>query len=243
MEGAVRELLPTARVLRMDSDAVAGKDGYFKMLDRISRREVDVVVGTQMVAKGHDLPGVTLVGVVLADLGLSLPDFRAAERTFQVLTQVAGRAGRGKLPGRVIIQTFQPDHYAIQLAQEQDFEKFYELETRSREKFFYPPSARLANFRLTGRREETVKKAASALGQLGRRLAKTKAFADRVRLLGPARAPIGRIQNKTRWMMLVKADGHETMSRFVGSVFAGAAQSGLASGVDLELDRDPMMIM
>jgi primosomal protein N' (replication factor Y) len=243
VEEVVGEAFPDARVMRMDSDIMTGRESYFRCLDRISRREVDIVVGTQMVAKGHDLPGVTLVGVLLADISLNLPDFRAAERTFQILTQVAGRAGRGDAPGRVIIQTFQPNHYAIELAVDQDFDKFYEQELRPREVLFYPPFARLANVRMHGISGEAVREAAAQIGGTAKRRANTKAFRDRVKILGPAGAPIAKIRGRTRWMMIIKAETPQVMSGFLGSLRASLNKRKIPRGVKIEIDRDPTSLL
>jgi primosomal protein N' (replication factor Y) len=243
VEEVVSDAFPGARVMRMDSDIMTGRESYFRCLDRISRREVDIVVGTQMVAKGHDLPGVTLVGVLLADISLNLPDFRAAERTFQMLTQVAGRAGRGDAPGRVIVQTFQPDHYAVRLAVDQDFDKFYERELESRKALFYPPIARLANVRMHGVSAEAVREAAAQMGRTARRRANTKAFRDRVKILGPAVAPIAKIRGRTRWMMIIKAESPQVMSGFLGSLRASLDKRKIARGVKIEIDRDPISLL
>ncbi len=243
MEAVVAGAFPAARVLRMDSDVMTGRESYFRLLDRVFRREADIVVGTQMVAKGHDLPGVTLVGVLLADVSLNVPDFRAGERTFQMLTQVAGRAGRGSAPGRVIIQTFQPDHYAVRLAVQNDFEAFYQEEMNARQALWYPPFARLANLRLSGLRDEAVKKAATQAGAAARARARSKNFRDRVRILGPARAPIARIKGKSRWMMMIKTDTHETMSAFCESLLKSLGDKSVPSSVRIEIDRDPVFLL
>src|SRR6266536_1859551 len=150
VEAAVRQLLPAARVARLDRDAVGSADDVAAVLARFANREVDVLVGTQMVTKGHDFPGVTLVGVVLADVALALPDFRAAERTFQLLAQVAGRAGRGAEPGRVLVQTYAPEHYSIRCAARHDYAAFVAGELASRRALGWPPFARLLAVRVEG---------------------------------------------------------------------------------------------
>ena len=243
IESAVSELFPEARVLRMDSDSMSGKKAWFECIDSICKNEVDIVVGTQMVAKGHDLPNVTLVGVLLADISMNLPEFRASERTFQMLTQVAGRAGRGQSPGRVIVQTFQPENTALMLAVEQDFDAFYDDEAGRRQVLSYPPFSRLSNFRIQGMPAEEVKKAAKTLGAIAKRKANTRAFRDRVRILGPAPAPIGRIKGKTRWMMLVKADDHSTMSYFCETVMNAYDEKEKGPKVKVQIDRDPVFLM
>jgi primosomal protein N' (replication factor Y) len=243
MEAVTAEVFPKARVMRMDSDVMTGRDSYFRLLDQICRRQVDIVVGTQMVAKGHDLPGVTLVGVLLADMSLNVPDFRSGERTFQMLTQVAGRAGRGTAPGRVIIQTFNPEHYAVKLARGQDFEAFYEQEWKVRKALWYPPFARLANFRFSGLKADKVRQAASFIGAVARRKAQTKTYQGRVRILGPAQAPIGRIKGKSRWMMMVKSDSHETMTSFLEAVSPALRDQHVPRSVRVEIDRDPVFLL
>jgi primosomal protein N' (replication factor Y) len=147
VEREVRRIFPQARVARMDRDATGGRHTMQEILTRLARGEIDILIGTQMITKGHDFPRITLVGVVSADVTLGLPDFRAAERTFQLLTQVAGRAGRGEVPGEVIVQTFAPQHYAIQHAQAHDFHGFYAEEFAYRKLLSYPPTVRLAAIR------------------------------------------------------------------------------------------------
>ncbi len=142
MEEELHRAFPTARIARLDRDTVTGKRQYETILQDFREGNYDMLVGTQMIAKGHDIPNVTLVGVVSADIGLGMPDFRAAERTFQLLTQVAGRAGRGSLPGIVLVQTINPDHYAVRLAAAQDYQAFYEKELNFRRMMHYPPFSR-----------------------------------------------------------------------------------------------------
>ena len=145
VETELHEYLPTARIARLDRDSAGAKGAFENILSDFRGNAIDILVGTQMIAKGHDIPNVTLVGVVLADIGLSIPDFRAAERTFQLLTQAAGRAGRGDTPGRVVIQTLNPDHYAIRFAAAQDYEGFYQKEIEFRKWLRYPPFSAFAN--------------------------------------------------------------------------------------------------
>jgi len=238
VEELMRAKFPQARIMRLDSDVLTGRESWYQSLDRIHRREVDIIVGTQMVAKGHDLPGVTLAGVLLADLALDLPDFRAAERTFQLLTQVAGRAGRGEAPGRVIIQTFRPDHYAIRHALNQDFDGFYNEEASRRERLHYPPFGRLANLRFAGLDADRVKNAAKQITGVAKRLTRRKEFAE-CRVLGPGPAPLARIRGKWRWMALVQAPAPQVMTDFLRPVLAAVAEAQLGP-VDFFLDRDPL---
>ena len=154
IEDKLKEMFPQARVLRMDADTTKTKDSYEKILSAFGNGEADILVGTQMIVKGHDFPNVTLVGVLAADLSLSVGDYRAAERTFQLLTQAAGRAGRGELPGEVVIQTYQPEHYAVIHAANQDYEAFYEEEILFRDLMGYPPMAHMLAVQVLTMREE-----------------------------------------------------------------------------------------
>jgi primosomal protein N' (replication factor Y) len=204
-ERLVEELriqLPRARVARLDRDTSARRGATEGMLRDLAEGRTDVLVGTQMVAKGHDFPGVRLVGVVHADLGLHFPDFRAAERTFQLLTQVAGRAGRGRVPGRVVIQTHAPDHYAIRPVVEHDYETFYREEMAHREALGYPPFGRLAHSVVSGPDAEASEAAARDLADA---LRESPACRDgQVEVLGPAPAPIARLRGRYRFQLLIK---------------------------------------
>ena len=155
---------PTARIARLDRDTVTGKRQYETILQDFREGNYDILVGTQMIAKGHDIPNVTLVGVVSADVGLGMPDFRAAERTFQLLTQVAGRAGRGSLPGIVLVQTINPDHYAVRLAAAQDYQAFYEKELNFRRMMHYPPFSAMANMLVRSEKKEMAMRMSTELG-------------------------------------------------------------------------------
>jgi primosomal protein N' (replication factor Y) len=204
-ERLVEELrikLPRARVARLDRDTAAQRGATESMLRGLAEGRTDVLVGTQMVAKGHDFPGVRLVGVINADLGLHLPDFRAAERTFQLLTQVAGRAGRGRLPGRVVVQTHAPDHYAIRPVVEHDYESFYREELAHRQALGYPPFGRLAHAVVSAPVAEEAEAAAEGLAEA---LRESPLCRDgSVEVLGPAPAPIGRLRGRYRFQILLK---------------------------------------
>jgi len=243
VEDGIAEILPQARIARMDSDTMAGKRSYFELLDRLRRRELDLVIGTQMVAKGHDFPHVTLVGVLLADLSLNFPDFRAGERTFQLLTQVAGRAGRGERPGRVIIQTFNPDHYSIRLAVSQDYENFFQEEMKLRQALGWPPFARLANFRLSAPSPESAASAASELRKIARAKARRKDYRETIGLLGPARAPLARLRGKSRWQMLVRSPSPGVLGDFCREVFTEMRNRFATSKVKVDVDRDPVNLL
>jgi primosomal protein N' (replication factor Y) len=184
----------------MDADTTRHKNAHWDMLEEFKSGRAQVLLGTQMIAKGLDIPNVTLVGVINADTSLGLPDFRAGERTFQLLTQVSGRAGRGTLPGRVIVQTFNPDHYAIEAAVRGDASAFYRQETAYRREALYPPFCRLINLVITAPVEEHARSAARGLGELLRSELRP---ADG-EVLGPAPAPLSRLKGRYRYHLLVK---------------------------------------
>ena len=231
VEAAVRDLVPGVRVARLDRDAVSGAADTAEVLARFARRELDVLVGTQMVTKGHDFPGVTLVGVVLADTALALPDFRAAERTFQLLTQVAGRAGRGGDAGRVLIQTFHPHSPAIAFAVGHDYQGFSDLELGQRRDHGYPPFGRMLAARVEGS-EAGARRTAQALGEAAR-----PALGPGVLMLGPAPAAIERIRGKSRWHILFKAPDAAAL-RKVHRALAKVA-SRPPGGAQVRFDVDP----
>ena len=243
VEDEIAVLLPGARLARMDSDTMSGKRSYVELLDKLRRRELDLLVGTQMVAKGHDFPHVTLVGVLLADLSLNFPDFRAGERTFQLLTQVAGRAGRGERPGRVIVQTFNPEHYSIRLAVSQDYEHFYQEEMKLRQALAWPPYQRLANFRISAPSPERAADAASELRRLAKTKARRKEYRESIGLLGPVRAPLSRLRGKSRWQMLVRAVSPSLLGGFCGEVFEEMRKKFATGKVVIALDRDPVDLL
>ncbi|MBW6520794.1 MAG: primosomal protein N' [Desulfoarculaceae bacterium] len=207
IEQEVRELLPSARIARLDSDTAADRQKFLHILKAMHNREIDILIGTQMIAKGHDFPEVTLVGVVWADGGLSMPDFRAAERTYQLLSQVSGRAGRGSSPGRVIIQTLRPEHYAVALAQRHAYGELYEREMAIRRMPAFPPMLRMINIHIQGSREQEVRKAAADIAAMCRTCAKSLAEASRhhpVEIMGPAPSPLDRLRDRYRWQVLLK---------------------------------------
>ncbi len=232
---AVRAALPKARVERLDRDLAARKGAVARVLAAFEAGETDILVGTQMIAKGHDFPRVTLVGVVDADVGLGLPDFRAAERTFQLLTQVAGRAGRADLPGEVILQSHRPDHYALQLACAQDDDAFYAREMEFRRTMAYPPAATLVNVVLRSRDPTEGAQAADALAALLRARA-----AGSFRVLGPAFAPLARLRQEHRFQILLKGR-RKAMREAVRAALVERYGSVRWPGV--AVDVDPVTIM
>ncbi|MFO7895822.1 MAG: primosomal protein N' [Candidatus Cloacimonadales bacterium] len=213
LEKIIEQRFPTARILRMDSDTAHKKDSYDSMFERMRNGHVDILLGTQMIAKGLDFPNVTLVGVVSADIGLSFPDFRAAEKTFQLITQVAGRCGRGEKPGEVIIQTYNPQHYAIVNGMKQDFENFSKIELQLRTELNYPPAYRIGRVIFSSDKNERflidqLKKNSEIITQL-RNLIKPK----QLYVLGPTPAPMTKLQNKYRYHLVLKAASAPVLSK------------------------------
>ena len=226
---------PQARVARLDRDAATSAERLTDLLSRFARGEVDVLVGTQMVAKGHDFPGVTLVVVVSADTGLLLPDFRAAERTFQLVTQVAGRAGRGSEAGRVLVQTWHPEVEAVARVGDHDHDGFADRELAWREALAWPPFSRLVAVRVEG---EDAGQTADAARRLGARLATLLPPPESgVRLLGPAPAPIPRLRGRTRWQLLLKAPRHTLLAPLLDQLERDV--EALPAAVRVVLDVDP----
>jgi primosomal protein N' (replication factor Y) len=236
VEAEVRAVCPGVRVARLDRDSIRRKGALSSLLARFRGGDIDVLVGTQMIAKGHDFPRVTLVGVISADVGLGLADFRAAERTFQLLTQVAGRAGRGEHPGEAIVQTLYPNHYSIRLACRQDYPAFFEQELRFRKAMRYPPLVALIN---TVVRARTLSAAMDdAAGLAGRVRQRTDERGD-VRVLGPAPAPLGKLRGEYRAQVLIKGTNRRRMREALAAAIA--AQSDLARRT--LVDVDPVSVL
>jgi primosomal protein N' (replication factor Y) len=238
VEAVVQERFPSARVARLDRDTAEGA-GLQRILDGVRSRAIDVVVGTQMITKGHDFPDVTLVGVVLADHGMGLPDFRADERTFQLLEQVAGRAGRGERPGRVIVQTYAPQHPAVTCARDHAYRRFVEEELSVRREGAYPPFVRLACIHVDGADPAEVRAAAEA-ATLAAKSAAARAPADvEAALLGPAEAPLSRLKGRTRWQLFIKA----RTARALRVLVRAALSAGAPRSVRLSADVDPTSML
>lgn len=237
VEAEVVRLFPQARVIRVDVDTTARRGAYEEYYQAFRRGEVDVLVGTQMVAKGLDFPNVTLVGVVSADPTLNLPDFRAGERTFQLLTQVAGRAGRGERPGEVIIQTYRPDHYSIVTAQQHDYATFYAEEIKHREKWGYPPFLHLVRVVMSGFQETAVRQGAE---MLGRYLAKYLPEGGNCEILGPAPAFLERIKNRWRWQIVLKGQTVAMLREIIQLATSDFEQNHQRKGLRLNIDVDPL---
>jgi primosomal protein N' (replication factor Y) len=237
LESDLVELFPTARIARVDRDAMRHVRDFERVLGEFRAGSIDVLVGTQMIAKGHDFPGVTLVGVISADAALALPDFRAAERTFQLLTQVAGRSGRGDRPGEVVIQSYHPDHYTFQLASTQRFEDFYQRESRYRRALFYPPFSALAGVVVMDRNAERARETARETGEFLNGLRE-----ERLRVLGPAPAPLERIKRVHRYQLLVKAAARDALHQALGRLQTHL--EGLRLGATrVTIDVDPVSLM
>jgi primosomal protein N' (replication factor Y) (superfamily II helicase) len=223
-EQRLTEIFPGARIGRMDRDTVRGRHDLERLLARLHSGEINLLVGTQMIAKGHDIHGVTLVGVVGCDHALSLPDFRAAERVFQLMTQVSGRAGRGQLPGRVVVQTYYPDHYAILAATAHDYAAFAERELKYRRWMHYPPFGALANVLV---QSQNLEEAAGWSATLGKYLVQNQSNGGTVRVLGPCTAPIARIKGVYRFHLILKSATRKALNGALRSMLAHAEQAGV----------------
>ena len=235
LESELSKLFPEARIARLDRDTSTNRKDFLAILKAVHNREVDILVGTQMITKGHHFPHVTLVGVVWADAGLGLPDFRSGERTFQLLSQVTGRAGRGEKPGRVIIQSLNPDHYSINTARLHDYRQLYDREIELRRGLKFPPFVRLINIRIEGDNEHLVQENARKIGARARQLARQHSAVD---ILGPAPAPLAKLHGRFRWQLLIKSSDLKTLHGFTSALLAQHRKT-LPAAVKLSLDVDP----
>jgi len=237
VEEEVKRLFPEARVARLDRDTTRRKGAVMRILGDVEAGRVDVLIGTQMVSKGHHFPEVTLVGVISADTSLNMPDFRSAERTFQLISQASGRAGRGEKPARVVVQTLSPHNECLKSAADHDYEGFFEEELALRDELGYPPKKRLASIRIEGEKEGSVLRFAKTL----RRAAEEceKQVRGEIIVLGPAPMLIARLKNKHRLQMLVKAGDAATMNRYLRLLLARIGKA--PSGIGLVVDVDPIM--
>ncbi len=217
LAATVSEFFPRAGVVRMDRDTTTRKGAILKILKGIKNRSTDILVGTQMVAKGHDFPNITLVGIVCADLSLSFPDFRAGERTFQLLAQVSGRAGRGDIPGRVILQTYNPEHFSIQSAERLDYDAFYKKEIGFRKALNYPPFSRIVLLKISGRDKDKTIRHAAAVGDICHGMRDgSSGFARSVEVMGPIESPMAKIAGRHRWQILLKGTLVKELREFTG---------------------------
>ena len=237
VEERLRALFPGARIARLDRDSVRSKRAFEQVLSAFAAGRIDILTGTQMVAKGHDFQGVTLVGVVSADAQLGFPDFRAAERTFQLLTQVAGRAGRGALPGEVLVETHYPEHYAIQMAARQDYPSFFEKELHFRRLMHYPPFSSLAILVV---RHAKLEQAIRWSRQLGAFLEPMESRG--IKVLGPAAAPLARLKREYRFQFLLKSPQRSALNRVLAECLAFCEQKGIPERAVL-LDVDPINLL
>lgn len=243
IERDLAKMFPSARVTRMDRDEISTREDLEDAVRSVENREVDILVGTQMIAKGLDFPGLTLVGLVMADVAFNLPDFRASERSFQLLTQVAGRSGRhmDEGAGRVIIQTYNPDHPSIQFTVAHDFEGFAAFELGFREALSYPPFSRLASFRIQGLDLEKVKRTAQTLRARALQLqARSPAYAA-IEILGPAQAPLAKLRNNHRWQLLLKGPDASTIGQFCRRLCEN--QDWVPPAVKVAVDMDAVHLL
>jgi primosomal protein N' (replication factor Y) (superfamily II helicase) len=243
LEEAAKKLFPEANVVRMDRDTTRKKGAIVKILKDLQHNAIDILVGTQMVAKGHDFPNITLVGIVCADLSLSFPDFRASVRTFQLLAQVAGRAGRGDAPGKVILQTYNPDHFSIMAAQKQDFEAFYTQDIVFRKSLKYPPFSRMVQFKITGKDPALARTHALLLGQAVRELKKDPLYDASLIVLGPIESPLSKVARQYRWQILLKGFSAKSLHGFINRLLNDRPELFHNRQVHVGVDVDPYFLM
>lgn len=237
MEDVLKSFFPDARILRMDRDTTQKKHSHHKILQSVSKGEIDILIGTQMIAKGHDLHRVTLVGVLCAEIGLQMPDFRAAERIFQLLVQVSGRAGRGEQPGEVFVQTYNPHHYTIRYARLHDVVGFYREELAHRKEGRYPPFCRIIALRLRGQNEDEV---ANTARLLAIDLKNKSMHGGKIDIFGPSPCPIERIRNAYRWQILLKGPSNRSMTTLLNQVLPFSPKK---RSIRLEIDVDPQNLL
>ena len=237
MEQLVQERFPKARILRMDFDTTRTKDSYEKILQSFANREADILIGTQMIVKGHDFAHVTLVGILAADLSLHVSDYHGAERTFQLLTQAAGRAGRGELPGEVVIQTYTPQHFAIETAKRQDYEAFYEQEIAYRKLLHYPPDHHMLVILVTSGRSQDLEE---GCGEVAKHLRSICAEGAPVQIIGPADAGIAKINDVYRKVIYIKTKRYRTLVAIKDALERCLRRNPVTGSVNIQYDFDPM---
>jgi primosomal protein N' (replication factor Y) len=244
LEDAVRKIFPKARVARMDRDTTSRKGSIVKLLKGLKDQTTDILIGTQMVAKGHDFPNITLVGIICADLSLSFPDFRAGERTFQLLAQVAGRAGRGSSPGRVVLQTYNPDHFSIMAARDQDFNSFYDQEINFRKALNYPPFSRMIQLKISGKDPKLTQNHARKLGDCCQALKTSNpSFYGGVEIMGPIESSLAKIARRYRWQILLKGRQAKALHQFVSQLLAENTTVFHHRQVRVVIDVDPLFLL
>jgi primosomal protein N' (replication factor Y) (superfamily II helicase) len=244
VEETVKSLFPDARTVRMDHDTTRRKDALINILRDLKNQKIDILIGTQMVAKGHDFPNITLVGIVCADLSLNFPDFRAGERTFQVLTQVAGRAGRGQTPGEVILQTYNPNHFSILAARDQDFKRFYNHEINFRKSLSYPPFSRLVQLSVSGKDKQKTKTFATDFGDFLKDFQRSDPlFTNNVEIFGPIEAPLAKIAKNYRWQILLKSLKSMPLHGFVNRMVNQNSTWLNNRQIKVSIDIDPYLML
>jgi len=241
IEEEIKTLFPEVEVLRMDADTTRGKFGHAKVLEVFRRGDAQVMIGTQMVAKGLDFPNVTMVGVVAADLSLHTGDFRAAEHTFQLLTQVSGRAGRAMHQGKVFLQTYNPEHYAIELAQKADYVKFYNHEMTIRRAMVYPPFSHVFSVMFSGAAEKELIIALQKLLAI-MEYCNTRDGRGRFEVIGISPAFVSKIKNLFRWKLLVKCRDEEPLKAFVLYCMKKLKQNDPLTGITVHLTQNPIIM-
>ena len=241
---AMSDMFPNARISRMDRDTTVKKGSLLKILKDLKNNNIDILIGTQMVAKGHDFPNITLVGIICADLSLNFPDFRSSEQTFQILAQVAGRAGRGSVPGRVILQTYSPDHFSITTAQNQDYSKFYNQEIIFRRALGYPPFSRLIQLKISGKDQQATKIHATLTGDRCRQiLTNDPVFQNSIEILGPVEAPLTKIAGYYRWQILLKGSKINLLHTLVHKLLFEDQKIMNHRAVAVAIDVDPVYML
>ena len=237
LEEEVKKYFPEAEVDRMDIDTTTKKGAHRKILKKLEKNKTDILIGTQMITKGHDYPGISVVGVITADTILNLPDFRSAERTFQLITQVAGRTGRGDIKGEVIVQTYTPGHYSIQAARKHDYQKFYNKEIKLRNQLNYPPFSKLINIIIEGKKNEKVIRGANDLGSFF-----DNYQSEILELLGPSPAPIEKLRGKYRWQIILKFSKYNKRKHILDEIKEKFLPYKLKS-VKFNIDVDPISML
>jgi primosomal protein N' (replication factor Y) len=244
LETMAASIFSQARIARMDHDTTQRKGSVIKLLKGLKNRTIDILIGTQMVAKGHDFPNITLVGIICADLSLSFPDFRAGERTFQLLAQVSGRAGRGNRPGRVILQTYNPEHFSIAAAGQQDFIAFYRQEIGYRKALNYPPFSRMIQLKISGKGAQITEDHARQLGDLCQALKiRDTGYRQTIEIMGPIEASLTRIAGRFRWQVLLKGLNAKFLHRFINQLLTENPSVFAHPSVQVAIDVDPIFMM
>ena len=237
IEEVVRKEFPAARILRMDMDTTKEKDGHEKILEAFANEEADILIGTQMIVKGHDFPNVTLVGILAADLSLYADDYRAGERTFQLLTQAAGRAGRGREKGEVVIQTYSPDHYAVETAASQDYQAFYQEEIAYRKLMGYPPVEQLTAILISGEDEKHLETACDYLKKFAERINK-----NQIRIIGPTSPYVGKINDVYRRVLYLKHTDYHSLTAMKDKLEQYIEMNAGFAKLRIQFDFNPMNI-